>query len=229
MAHRGPTVRATRRRFVTFLGSAAAAYPFSASAQGPSGCDGSAYSSAFQSPTPKSPPQVEAFQRELDKLGWTQDRNVQIVYRWAGVDADRIRNFAAELVAISPDVVVAHPTLAAEALARETRTIPIVFTLVSDPVGSALTASIARPSGNATGFTNFAPSMGGKWIEMLKAISPQIKQVRTPVQSRNSPGSRINLPTACRSCRLILGGGANHCSSPQRCRDRRCTCRTREQ
>jgi putative ABC transport system substrate-binding protein len=123
-------------------------------------------------------PRITAFQRELQNQGWTEGRNILIEYRFAGADsADRIRTLAAELVATRPDVLVAHTTPSALALAGETRTIPIIFVLVTDPVERGLAASLAEPGGNATGFSIFAPSMGAKWVEFLKEFSPRLARV----------------------------------------------------
>ena len=218
-----------RREFIFTLGGAAAGWPLAARAQQGEQLRLIGVLDGLSEFDPEGPPRVMAFQRELQDLGWTEGRNIRIEYRWAGGDADRIRTFAAELAGMRPDVVVARSTPTAEALARETHTIPIVFALVSDPIGSGLVASLARPGRNATGFTNFEFLDSAKWIEILKEISPRIRQVRAPVQSRNGPSSWINLSAACPSRRLILGGGPNHRSGPQRSRGRRCTRPTRAQ
>jgi putative tryptophan/tyrosine transport system substrate-binding protein len=137
---------------------------------------------------PEGPPRFAIFKQELQNLGWTEGRNLQIEYRWAGGDADRTRTLAAELAGTMPDVVVAHPTVATEELMRQTRTIPIIFILVADPLGSGLVGSLARPGGNVTGFTNSVPSLGGKWIEMLKEISPRIKRVAILFNAETAAG-----------------------------------------
>ena len=164
-----------RRKFIKLLGGAAA-WPVAARAQqermrrigvlmglGESDAEG--------------PPRVAAFKQELQNLGWTEGQNLQIEYRWAGGDAVRIGTFAAELAGTMPDVLVAHLTAATEALMQRTRAIPIIFVAAADPVGSGLVVSLSQPGGNVTGFTNFVPSLGGKWIELLKEISPRIKRV----------------------------------------------------
>src|SRR5262249_20318999 len=118
-----------------------------------------------------------------------------VEYRFAGGDsADRIRTLAAELLATRPDVIVAHGSACALALARETRTIPIIFVLVSDPVGSGLALSLAEPGGNATGFSNFAPPMSTKWVEFLKAFSPQLARVVLLVNPESPGGSQFLRP-----------------------------------
>jgi putative ABC transport system substrate-binding protein len=175
-----------RRDFIKVAGGAAAGYPLSARAQRRrlrliGVLDGLSESD------PEGPPRIMALQRELKNLGWTEGRNIRIEYRWAGGDADRIRTFAAELAKMKPDVVVARSTPPAEALARETHTIPIVFALVSDPIGSGLVASLARPGRNATGFTNFESSIGAKWIEILKEILPRIRRVALLFNPETAP------------------------------------------
>src|SRR5215831_1913311 len=176
-----------RREFITLLGSAAAAWPLDVLAQQPERPRLVGVLTGLSEADPEGPPRIVEFQRELQDLGWTEGRNIRIEYRWAGGDADRIRTFAAELTAMKPDAMLAYSTPCAEALARETHTIPIVFALVSDPVGSGLAASLARPGGNATGFTNFEPSIGAKWIEILKEISPRIRRVALLFNPETAP------------------------------------------
>jgi putative ABC transport system substrate-binding protein len=121
--------------------------------------------------------EVAGLQRGLRKLGWIVGRNVQIEYRWAGADIDRVQAFAKQLVAERPDVILGRSTPAVRALMAETRTIPIVFTVVAEPVLSGFAASLARPGGNITGFTNVEPSIAGKWLELLKEIFPRVARV----------------------------------------------------
>jgi putative ABC transport system substrate-binding protein len=109
-------------------------------------------------------------------LGWTVGRNLQIDYRFAGGEADRIRQNAAELVALAPDVIMTVGSITVAPIQQATRTIPIVFTNVADPVGAGVVQSLARPGGNATGFTNFEYSMSGKWVELLKQIAPHVRR-----------------------------------------------------
>jgi putative ABC transport system substrate-binding protein len=110
-------------------------------------------------------------------LGWTIGRNARIDTHWAGANADAIRKHAAELAALAPDVILAHGNEAVGALLKEARTVPTVFLVVTDPVGVGFIDSLARPSGNATGFTNFEFSLSGKWLELLKQIAPQVTRV----------------------------------------------------
>ena len=120
---------------------------------------------------------LAAFRQRLQDLGWTVGRNVRIDYRFAGENTERIRIGAGELVAIAPDVILVSTNPAVSALMQATRTIPIVFTYVSDSVGSGFVASLARPGGHITGFHNFEPAISGKWLEVLKQIAPVVRRV----------------------------------------------------
>ena len=121
---------------------------------------------------PEGQARIAAFLQGLQQLGWTDGRNVRIDYRWGGGDADRIRKDAAELVALAPDVILAAGGQAVAPLLQATRTVPIVFAQVADPVGAGFVESLARPGGNVTGFTMFEYGMSGKWLELLKEIAP---------------------------------------------------------
>ena len=118
-----------------------------------------------------------AFLEAMQSLGWTDGANLRIDYRFAAGDRDRLAASGKELVGLKPDVLLARSTTAVRALLAETRTIPIVFVSVSDPVGEKFAASLARPGGNATGFTNVEATMGGKWLELLKEIAPHLRRV----------------------------------------------------
>jgi putative ABC transport system substrate-binding protein len=123
------------------------------------------------------PTLVKAFLQGLEQLGWTEGRNLRIDTRWAGGTTEMNRRYAAELVALAPDVILASGASAAGPLLQTTRTIPVVFTIVPDPVGAGFVDSLARPGGNATGFTSFDYGIGGKWLELLKEIAPRVKRV----------------------------------------------------
>jgi putative ABC transport system substrate-binding protein len=177
-----------RREFISLIGGAAAAWPLAARAQDPGRVRRIGVLFAFFDYDPESQARIAAFQQELENLGWREGQNIQIEYRWASGDAERFRAFAAELVAARPDVLVAHASPSAEALARATRTIPIIFVAVSDPVASGLAASLSEPGGNATGFTNFETSMGAKWVEFLKELSPRLARVALLFNPATAPG-----------------------------------------
>src|SRR5262245_29460508 len=123
---------------------------------------------------PESPSRLAAFAQGLQQLGWTVGQNVRVDYRWGGSNADNMRKYAAELVALAPNVILAHSSAAVAPLLQATRTIPIVFTTVSDPVGAGYVDSLARPGGNATGFLLWEYSIAGKWLELLKEIAPRV-------------------------------------------------------
>jgi len=120
---------------------------------------------------------VKAFVEQLHQLGWTEGRNMRIDIRWAGGDVESNRRYAEELVALAPDVIMASGNASAGPLLQATRTIPVVFTIVPDAVGAGLVDSLARPGGNATGFTSFGYDIGGKWLELLKEIAPHLIRV----------------------------------------------------
>ena len=132
--------------------------------------------------------QVAAFVRQLQELGWAEGRNLRIDYRWAAGDAGRMQVFAKELVALQPHVILGRSTPVTAALLKQTRTIPIVFAVVSDPVGERFVKSLARPGGNVTGFTNVESSLTGKWLELLKEVAPGIKRVAFIFDPKLAPG-----------------------------------------
>src|ERR1043166_1643335 len=150
-----------RRQFIAML--AAAGWPFRAAAQQAQQIRRVGVLVPFSEDDPDAREQVAVFLTELRRLGWTDDLHIEA--RWAGGDRDRIRLLAGELAALRPDVILCRATPVAKALLQETRDIPIVFVNVSDPVGDGLIASLARPGGNVTGFTNVEDSLGGKWLE----------------------------------------------------------------
>ena len=159
-----------RREFITLLGGAAA-WPLAASAQ-PGRMRGIGVLTTLDASDPEVKRWLGIFQEELDRLGWQQGRNIWIEYRLPGSDPVRLQTDAADLVAMNPDVLFAAATPALVALSRQTRSLPIVFNQVSDPVKLGLVASLARPGGNATGFANFEHAIGGKWLELLRDTAP---------------------------------------------------------
>jgi putative ABC transport system substrate-binding protein len=136
---------------------------------------------------PETQARLLAFRQGLEHLGWTEGRSVRIDYRFTPEGPDQAQRFAKELIARGPDILVGNSTPATAALLRETRAIPLVFVGVSDPVGSGFVASIARPGGNTTGFTNFEPSLIGKWLEMLKEIAPGIRRAAVMFNPKTAP------------------------------------------
>jgi putative ABC transport system substrate-binding protein len=168
-----------RRDFITLLGGAAPsiAFPRAARPQQPERMRriGALLGAANDS---EGQARARAFEQSLDRLGWMIGRNVQIDYRWGARDnPQQARSYAAELIALAPNVVLTQGSQNSEALLKETRDIPIIFVEASDPMGSGLVSSMAHPAGNVTGFTNFEFSIGSKWLEMLKDVASGIKRV----------------------------------------------------
>ena len=166
-----------RREFITLLGGAAAVWPLAARAQQAERVRRVGVFIPLAADDPEAQARSAAFLRGLSELGWTVGRNVRIDFRWAAGDADNIRKYAAELVALAPDVILGAGNPIVAALQQATHTLPIVFAGVADPVGAGFVASLARPSGNSTGFTPFEYSIGGKWLELLKEIAPSVTRV----------------------------------------------------
>jgi putative tryptophan/tyrosine transport system substrate-binding protein len=163
-----------RRDFITFVGGAAA-WPLAALAQQGGGMRRIGILLNFEASEGQA--RKKAFTQGLQNLGWTEGGNVQIEARWAGDDPDRTRRYAAELVALEPDVILASPSPSVAELQRITRTTPIVFANLIDPVGAGFVASLARPGGNTTGFSAFEYSLSGKWLELLKELAPNVTRV----------------------------------------------------
>ena len=178
-----------RREFLTLLGGVAATWPLAAGAQQSGGMRRIGVLTTFSDRDALAEGWLAAFRKGLDELEWRDGRNVQIDYRRAAGDADRLRAFAKELVARQPDVIFAVTTPAVAALLAETRTLPIVFAQVSDPVGSGFVASLARPGGNVTGFTNIniESSIGGKWLQLVKQVAPAVRRVAMIYNPPTSP------------------------------------------
>jgi ABC-type uncharacterized transport system substrate-binding protein len=162
-----------RREFITLLGGAVIAWPLAARAQ-QERIRRIGVLHSLASDDPEGQARLTAFVQGLQELGWTDGRNVRIDYRWAAGDAERARRYAAELVALAPDVILAHGGSILPSLLQATRTVPIVFTQTPDPVGAGFVNSLARPGGNVTGFTVFEYGMSGKWLELLKEIAPRV-------------------------------------------------------
>ena len=166
-----------RREFITLFGGASVAWSLSAPALPRDRMVRVGVLMGLTAEDPELRARITAFTQGLQQLGWTAGQNISFECRWADGDAETMRKNAAELVAMAPDVILAHSSAAVAPLLQETRTIPIVFTIVADPVGAGFVNSLARPGGNATGFTNFEYSISGKWLELLKEITPNLTRV----------------------------------------------------
>ena len=204
-----------RRTFITLLGAAATAWPLAARAQQPHGFRRIGVFIDLAEDDPEGQARVALLKRGLQDLGWREGQNLRIEYRWAGGEASRMKALAAELVSIAPEVIVVSggPTLAA--LQQETRTIPLVFCQVIDPVASGFVESLSRPGGNITGFTNFEYAMGGKWLGTLKEIASHVARVAV-VRDTTSTASWIGMfgaiqtamPTFAMQLNIVAGRDA---------------------
>jgi putative ABC transport system substrate-binding protein len=163
-----------RREFITLLGGAAVAWPLAARAQQPERMRRIGALMATAADDPHGTARIMAFVQGLQQLGWTDGSNARIDIRWAAGDAGRFRQYATELVALAPEVILAHSSQSVAALLQATRTVPIVFAGIADPVGAGFVDSLARPGGNATGFLLFEYGLSGKWLELLKQIAPHV-------------------------------------------------------
>jgi putative ABC transport system substrate-binding protein len=175
-----------RREFITLLGGAAASWPLAARAQQPDRVRRIGVLMSFSESDPDAQALLSAFVQALPALGWTDGRNVRIDTRWAGGEANQLKAHAVELVSLKPDAILVAGTLGLLALRQETRSIPIVFVQVGDPVESGLVASLAHPGGNITGFTTFEHAIGGKWLALLKEIAPRIGRVAVILNPENA-------------------------------------------
>jgi putative tryptophan/tyrosine transport system substrate-binding protein len=172
-----------RREFITLLGGAAAMWPLAAHAQQGSRIRRIGVLSTSTADDSEFQARIGAFQQELQQLGWSIGRNARIDYRWSAGSPDALRRYAVELVALAPDVILATGSPAVGQLQQATRTVPIVFVQVTDPVGSGFIASLARPGGNTTGFAAYEYGMSGKLLELLKQTAPRVTRaavLRTP-------------------------------------------------
>jgi putative ABC transport system substrate-binding protein len=194
-----------RREFIAGLGSTAA-WPVLARAQQPERVRRVGVLMQLSEDDPLSKSIVSGFTQALADLGWTDDRNVRMDLRWAGGDINRMRALARELVGLQPDILVPYGTPATAALQRETRTIPIVFASVTDPVASGIVARLDRPSGNVTGYATNEASLGGKWLELLLEIAPSLKRAAIIFNPDTAPVSAHmpSLETAARSLKVAL-------------------------
>jgi putative ABC transport system substrate-binding protein len=170
-----PVGRTNRRTFIAALGGATA-WPLVAHAQHVERVRRIGVFMSLSENDPESQARLAAFAQGLQELGWSVGRNVRIEYRWGSGDAERIRKYAAELVALAPDVILASGSATIGPLQATTRSVPIVFVQVADPVGAGFVESLARPGGNATGFAIFEYGISAKWLELLKEVAPQVRR-----------------------------------------------------
>jgi putative ABC transport system substrate-binding protein len=165
-----------RRDFIALLGGAVAAWPLAARAQQGERMRRIGLLLGYGEHDVEGEASVAAFQEGLQELGWMRSRNVRIDIRWTGGNPEKVRTFAKELISLSPDLIVPTSNLVTAILQKETSTIPILFVLVGDPVGSGFVESLARPGGNITGFAIFEAEIGGKWLEILKETAPRVSR-----------------------------------------------------
>src|SRR5262245_4072508 len=166
-----------RRDFITGIAGSAASWPLAARAQQPYRIRRIGVMMAVPENDSEYQAFLGAFREELQKLGWAEGRNIRIDTRWGALDAEAMERFAKELVALRPDLIVSQSTPTTEILLQQTRTVPIIFALVIDPIGSGFVASLPRPGGNVTGSIAMEGSLAGKWLELLKEIAPRVNRV----------------------------------------------------
>src|SRR5499427_1032026 len=176
-----------RRNFLATLGGAVAAWPLAARAQQPDRMRRIGVLMGYAESDREGRANFVAFQGGLQKLGWTEGRNIRIDTRWAAADADLMQRFAKELVALQPDLILTQNTPTTEAILQQTRTIPVIFANVSDPIGSSFVASFSRPGGNATGFTDIEATIAGKWLELLKELAPHTIRIAFLFNPQTAP------------------------------------------
>jgi ABC-type uncharacterized transport system substrate-binding protein len=183
-----------RRDFVTLLGGSAAALPLAARAQQPERVRRIGVLMAHAESDPEFRNYLDAFRQGLQARGWIEGRNIQIDTRWGALDDAELRQRSArELLALQPDLIVTQNTPPTASMLQQTRTIPIIFVIVADPVGSGFVESLARPGGNATGFTIMEPTISGKWVELLKEIAPRVNRATMLFNPATTPYADIYL------------------------------------
>jgi putative ABC transport system substrate-binding protein len=176
-----------RREFITLLGGAAAAWPLATRAQKAGGMRRIGILVNGAEADPEMQVRIAAFRRELGQLGWVEGHNIRIDLRFSAADPERLPQLAKELLALNPEVIFVHTTPGTKALQKETRTVPIVFVGVSDPIGSRIVPSLARPGGNTTGFMLYEEGITGKWLGMLKEIAPSLVRVALVANPGSTP------------------------------------------
>ena len=191
-----------RRQFLSLIG-ASCIWPLAAHAQQPERIRRIGVVLALSEQDAEIQTRIAAFRKELERLGWREGRNLHVEYRWAAADPNLKRTYVAELVAQKPDLIFAAPTSMAAAVQRETRSIPVVFAQVADPVAEGLVNSLAHPGGNITGFSHFEFGIGAKWLEVLKEIAPNVTRVAVMYDPAN-PASTAYLPLMEAAARALV-------------------------
>ena len=182
-----------RREFIRLVGGAAA-WPLAAGAQQPGGMWRIGVLMAHDENDAEFKAYVAAFRGGLEKLGWTEGRNIRIDFRWGALDdAEARQRSAKELIALGPDLILTQNTPPTASMLQQTRTIPVIFVIVADPVGSGFVETLARPGGNASGFTVMEPTISGKWVELLKEIAPRVNRVAVLFNPATAPYANIYL------------------------------------
>jgi ABC-type uncharacterized transport system substrate-binding protein len=214
-----------RRDFIALIGGATAAWPFAARAQQPDRMRLVGVLMSYAENDSEAQAWVAAFRDGLQKLGWTEGRNIRIETRWgAASSAEAMQRFAQELVVLQPDVILSQVTPTTAALLQQTRTIPIVFAMVADPVGSGFVASLSRPGGHVTGFATLEGSLGGKWLELLKEIAPRVARAAMLFDPAMATFAEIYL-NPFKAAAASLGPGGDHGARSRHVRARiRCCC-----
>jgi putative ABC transport system substrate-binding protein len=202
-----------RREFIAGLGGVAV-WPLAAHAQQPDRVRRIGVLWPYAESDPEASAWLATFREELGKLGWNEGRNLRIDYRWAALDTESMQRFARELVALEPDVILTQNTPSTAATLQQTRTIPIVFAQIADPVGAGFVASLPRPGGNVTGFINLEASLGSKWLGLLKEIAPHVKRVAFLFNPATAPYFEY-LSEPVQSGRSVLRRGADCSAFPR--------------
>ena len=182
-----------RRNFILSFIGGAAAWPLAARGQQTARMRRIGVLMQYAEGDPEGQIRAKVLTQELEKLGWKSSFNLRIDYRWAAGDRDRFRSHAADIVKLKDELVVAVSTPAVKALQRESKTIPIIFTQVSDPIGQDIVKSLAKPGGAVTGFTNYDRSIGGKWLELLKQVSPSMTRAAVVFNPQTAPYTQLYL------------------------------------
>jgi ABC-type uncharacterized transport system substrate-binding protein len=212
-----------RREFVQIIAAGVVLWPLGLRAQQGNRPRSIGVLFAMAASDPEAQIRVKAFEAALQDLGWTEGKSVRLEYHWAPRDGDLLRKHAQELVASSPDVILATSTPVVAALAMENR-LPIVFVQVADPIGNGFVPNLARPGGNLTGFTNFEFTVGSKWLEALKHVAPEVRRIALVFNPDTAPFARLfwkPVPALSMSkqysCRHVAPWSSRSCGTSNHC------------